>query len=75
MKMKLLLLLIVDEFMKLCFEYCWFMLLMIIHALVVDKCVVMIKLFCFMSFCKNRSQMEKFDFGELEWIEDVVAMN
>jgi len=40
----MLLLLIIDEFMNLCLECCWVMLLMLIHALGINICVVVIKL-------------------------------
>ena len=52
-----------------------YMLLMWIHEFEGDTCVVVIKLLCLMSFCENGSQMEKFDFGEFEWIDNVVVMN
>jgi hypothetical protein len=42
------------------------MLMMIIHALGVDTCVVEVKLLCFYDFCENRLKMEKFDFDEFE---------
>jgi len=42
------------------------MLVMIIHALDVDKCVVVVKLLCFYHFCENGLKIEKFDFDELE---------
>ena len=44
-KMKLLLL-IVDELMKLCFERCCVVLLMKIHVLGITNCVVVVKLLC-----------------------------
>ena len=40
----MMLLLIVGEFMIILYERCWVVLVMIIHALGVDKCVVMVKL-------------------------------
>jgi hypothetical protein len=61
----MMLLLVVDEFMNLCLECCWVMLLMLIHVLGIDICVVVIKLLCLMLFCEDGSQMKKFDFGEL----------
>jgi len=45
-----------------------YMLVMIIHELGDDKCVVVVKLLCFGDFCKNGSKLEKFDFDEFEWI-------
>jgi hypothetical protein len=39
---------------------------MIIHALGVDKCVVVVKLWCFCDFCKNGLKIKKFDFDEFE---------
>jgi len=44
----MLLLLIVDELIKLCFECCFVMLLMMIHAMGIAICVVVIKsvVFC-----------------------------
>jgi len=44
------LLLIVDELMNLCVDCCWVMLLILIHALGIAKCVVVIKLLWFDEF-------------------------
>ena len=44
--------------------------LMIIHALGVDKYVVVVKLLCFYHFCENGLKTEKFDFDEFEWIDE-----
>ena len=62
----MLLLLIIDEFMIICMNVVWYMLMMISHALSVDKCVVEAKLLYFFDFCENGLKMEKFDFDELE---------
>ena len=42
------------------------MMVMIIHALGVDKCVVVVKLLCFYHFCENGLKMEMFDFDEFD---------
>jgi len=49
-----------------------YMLVVIIHALGVDKCVVVVKLWCFYDFRENRLKVEKFDFDEFESINEVV---
>lgn len=51
------------------------MLLMIIHALGIDKCVVVVNLWYFCDFCKNGLKMEKFDFDEFEWSDEVVVLS
>jgi hypothetical protein len=43
-----------------------YILVMIIHALGVDKCVVVVKLLCFYDFCENGLKVEGFDFNEFE---------
>jgi len=40
-----------------------------------DKCVVVVKFLCFYDFCENGSRVEKFDFDELERIDDVVVLS
>jgi len=50
------------------------MLVLIIHELGDDKCVVVVKL-CFYDICENGLEVEKFDFEEFEWINGVVMMN
>jgi hypothetical protein len=42
------------------------MLMMIIHGLRDDKCVVVVELLCFYDFCENELKMEMFDFDEFE---------
>jgi hypothetical protein len=71
----MLLLLIVGEIMIICYECCWVMLMIIIHALGVDKCVVVVKLWCFYDFCEIGLKLEKFDFDEFEWSDEVAKMN
>lgn len=71
----MLLLLIVGEITIIWHECCWVVLMMIIHALGVDKCVLGVKLLCFWNFCENRLKLEKFDLDEFEWINGVVVMN
>jgi hypothetical protein len=51
------------------------MLMMIIHELGYDKCVVVVKLLCFYDFCENGTKVEKFDFYEFERIDDDVVLN
>jgi len=67
--------LIVGEFMIIWYECCWLVLVMIIHALDVDKYVVVVKLWWFYDFCENWLNMEKFEFDEFKWIDEVVRMN
>jgi len=52
-----------------------YMLVVIIHELGDVKCVVVGKLLCFYDFCENGSTMEKFDFDELERIDNVVVLS
>jgi len=55
MKMVLLLLLTSNEYMIIAMNVVRYMLVMIIHELGVDKCVVVVKLLCFYDFCENGS--------------------
>jgi len=49
----MLLLLIVCEIKIIWYKWCWVVLVMIIHALGVDSCVVMFKLWWFYDFCQK----------------------
>jgi len=71
----MILLLIVGEIMIIWYECCWVIFVMIIHALGVDKYVVVVELWYFCDFYKNGLKMEKFDFDEFEWIHDEVVLN
>jgi len=48
---------------------------MIIHALGVDKCVVVVKLWCFYDLCENGLKLRSLIFVEFEWINRVVMMD
>jgi len=49
-----------------------YMLVVMIYELGDDKCVVVVKLLC---FCENGLKVEKFEFDEFEWINEVIMMN
>jgi len=49
----MLLLLIVGEFMIIWYECCWIVLVMIIHALGVDKCVLVVILWLLWKWVEN----------------------
>ena len=62
------LLLIVSQLMIIWYNWCWVVLVIIIHALGVDKCVAVVKLWWLYDFCENELKMKKLDFDEFEWI-------
>jgi len=72
----MLLLWIVDEIINICYDCCWMMLLMTIHAWGVVNCIVVIQVVdCLMNFWWNWLRMKKLDFDEIEWVDEVVRMN
>ena len=42
------------------------MLLMLIHALGIDKCIVVVKLLCYNDFCEYELKMENVGFDDFE---------
>jgi len=52
-----------------------YMLVMIINELDDDKCVVLVKLLCFDDFCENGLKVDKFDFDEFEWFNEVIMLS